>query len=73
MSLKQPSRPPPTLVRKERVQADALRIGDSILGMGGTFSTVSNVRDKGKDKLEVSTDAGENMTLERGQMVAIQQ
>ena len=75
MSLKQPpsSRPPLALVRNARIQADALRIGDSILGMTGTFSTVSNVRDKGQDKLEVSTDAGENMVLARSQMVAIQQ
>ena len=75
MSLKQPpsSRPPLTLVRNARVQADALRIGDSILGMTGKYNAVTSVRDKGRDKLEISTDAGENMVLERWQMVAIQQ
>lgn len=74
MSLKQPPSTPPPLIpiRKERVQADALRIGDSILGMTGKFSCVVNVQEKSRDKLEISTDAGERMELERWQMVAIQ-
>lgn len=74
MSLKQPSsRPPLKLVRSARIQANELKIGDSIMGMTGKFNTVTNVRDKGRDKLEVSTDAGENMVLERWKMVAVQQ
>jgi preprotein translocase subunit YajC len=73
MSLKQPStRPSAIPVSIERIQANELKIGDAILGMSGAFSAVRSVRETGTDKLEVNTDAGENMVLKRGQMVAIQ-
>lgn len=67
-----PKKPPSTpSIRKERIQANELRVGDSILGMSGKFNRVTDVRYKA-GKLEISTDVGENMTLERWQMVAIQ-
>lgn len=74
MSLKQPPSVPPPLIpiRKERIQVNELKIGDSIMGMTGKFSHVTTLTPKEHGKLLVSTDAGENMVLERWQMVAVQ-